>query len=223
MTYWLSLLPSVLDGLKTSLLVYVFTLLISLPLGLLTAYIYQLNNKYLRTLIDMFTWILRGTPLLLQLYFMFFALPSIFSFQIREYRLLFGVLTFALNYTAYFVEIFKGGFASIDKGQWEVSKMLLMTPYATLKAIILPQVLSNTLHALGNECINLIKDTSLLAAVALPELLMSAKEALTRDARIDGLVIVTFVYLAFTFGVVSLLRLIMYRIHVKEAHHDIFG
>lgn len=220
MNYWLTLLPSILEGFKTSIYVYIGTLCFSIPLGLGGALVSRSKSKWLQRMINTFTWIIRGTPLLLQLYFVFFALPLLLPIQIRNVRLMFGLVTFVINYTAYFIEIFKGGFASVDTGQWEAAKMLDMSKTATLIYIVLPQVFRYTLHALGNECITLVKDTSLLAAVALPELLMSAKEALSRDSRIDALVIVAGVYLLFTLVVVGIIRLLGRKLKIQEVHHD---
>lgn len=202
MAYLSNLLPILLSGIQLTLIVYVATLSLSIPLGFLGALLTQSKIKGLTRIIDVFTWIIRGTPLLLQLYFVFYGLPILFQITIRDKRLLFAILTFTINYAAYFIEIFKGGFASIDPGQWDVSLMLELSRWTTLKSVIIPQVFANTIYVIGNEAITLVKDTALLATVALPDLLMVSKEALSRDARVDALVFSGVFYLLFTLIVV---------------------
>lgn len=219
MSYWLSLLPAIIRGFGLSLTVYIFTLLIALPLGLLLSYL-SLKSSLISRFMDGYSWVFRGTPLLLQLYFMFYALPLVLPIALRNHRLFFATLTFILNYTAYFSEIFKGGFKTIPLGQWDAAKMLDMSTWSTLKYIIVPQVFRSTIYSVSNECINLVKDTSLLAAVALPEMLMIAKEAVSRDLKIDGLVMVAIGYLLFTLLVTVCIHYISKKLQLKGGNHD---
>lgn len=218
--YIFNLLPSIFNGMKITLFIYFGTLILSIPLGFMGALCYQSKSKLLKKVIYYYTWIIRGTPLLLQLYFVFFALPLFLPINLRNNRVWFGLLTFTINYTAYFIEIFKGGFASIDQGQWDAARMLNMDGWHTNLYIILPQVFRNTVYSVSNEAISLVKDTSLLAAVALPEILMVAKEALSRDSRIDALVLVSIIYLLFTFIVIKTIQYFIKKFRLESKAHD---
>lgn len=203
MSYLLDLAPRLFQGFFTSVLVFSLTLIVSMPLGMVGALLYQSKLTFIKGLIKLYTWIIRGTPLLLQLYIMFYALPLAFPIQIRDMRLGYAIAVFIINYTAYFIEIYKGGLSQIPQGQWDASKLLGINTFNTLKHIIIPQVIRNTLFVNANEAITLVKDTSLLAAVAVPEVLMIAKESLSRDSRVDALVAAGLGYLMFTFIVVK--------------------
>lgn len=213
--YLISLYPRLIEGFGLSLTVYAFTLILSIPLGFVGAYLMTRNSKLMSKVFQIYTWLIRGTPLLLQLYFVFYALPLILPLNIRDNRIIFGILTFTINYTAYFIEIFRGGIQSIPQGQWEAAKLLEMSKKNTVRFIIVPQVIRNSLFAVGNEAITLVKDTSLLAAVALPELLMIAKESLSRDSRIDALIAAAIGYLLFTYIVVTFLNIISTKLRVE--------
>lgn len=198
--YWLQILPTILEGFKVSLLVYILTMIFALPIGMIIGLIsdlYKPSQKF----ISIFTWIVRGTPLLLQLYITMYALPLIIP--IRMNRLVAGAVTFIINYAAYFAEIFRSGLAIIPVGQWQAAEVLGLKKSETIWYIILPQMYRNTLLPLINEAITLVKDTSLLAAIALGEMLRNAKEIVTNDFRIDALVIAGLIYLMFSLGVVQ--------------------
>lgn len=200
------LVPALLNGFKMSLIVFALTLVASIPLGILIAIVFRHGSKSIKFIITLYTSLIRGTPLLLQLYLVFYGLPLLIPMNIRDYRLAFAVITFIVNYTAYFVEIFRGALSQINPGQWEASKMLGMNLKATYLDIIIPQMIRKSIFTLSNEAITLIKDTSLMAAVAIPELLTLAKESLSRDSRVDALVIAAGLYLAFTFLVVMIIK-----------------
>jgi len=198
--YWLQILPTILEGFKVSLLVYVLTMIFALPIGMIIGLIsdlYKPSQKF----ISIFTWIVRGTPLLLQLYITMYAVPLLIP--IRMNRLVAGAVTFIINYAAYFAEIFRSGLAIIPVGQWQAAEVLGLKKSETIRYIILPQMYRNTLLPLINEAITLVKDTSLLAAIALGEMLRNAKEVVTNDFRIDALVIAGLIYLMFSLGVVQ--------------------
>jgi len=198
--YWLQILPTILEGFKVSLLVYILTMIFALPIGMIIGLIsdlYKPSQKF----ISIFTWIVRGTPLLLQLYITMYAVPLLIP--IRMNRLVAGAVTFIINYAAYFAEIFRSGLVIIPVGQWQAAEVLGLKKSETIWYIILPQMYRNTLLPLINEAITLVKDTSLLAAIALGEMLRNAKEIVTNDFRIDALVIAGIIYLMFSLGVVQ--------------------
>lgn len=199
MAYWLSILPALAEGFKLSLFVYAMTLVMALPMGMVLGLIADLF-KPSRPALTVFTWIIRGTPLLLQLYVTMYAIPLIIPMRMN--RLFAGTITFIVNYAAYFTEIFRSGLAIIPKGQWQAAQVLGLSKWETIWHIIMPQMFRNTLLPLINEAITLVKDTSLLAAIALGEMLRNAKEIVSRDLKVDALVLALLFYLAFSLVVV---------------------
>ena len=198
--YWIKILPPILEGFNISILVYILTMIFALPIGMIIGLIsdlYKPSHKIIR----IFTWIVRGTPLLLQLYITMYALPLILPFRMN--RLFAGTLTFVINYAAYFTEIFRSGLAIIPIGQWQAAEVLGLKKSETIWYVILPQMFRNTLLPLINEAITLVKDTSLLAAIAIGEMLRNAKEIVTNDFRVDALVIAGIIYLLFSLAVVQ--------------------
>ena len=164
MEYILRLLPALLSGLDTTLKVFFLTLILSIPLGVLVAVGRLSKIKPLVALVELYIWVMRGTPLLLQIIFVFFGLPIV---GITFDRFPAAILAFVLNYAAYFGEIFRGGIESIDKGQYDAAKVLGFTPAKTFTRIILPQMIKIVLPSVANEVITLIKDTSLVYVVGL--------------------------------------------------------
>lgn len=201
MTYWLEILPKIAEGFKLSVFVYAMTLVMALPLGLGLGLMADLV-KPSRPVLTVFTWAIRGTPLLLQLYVTMYAIPLLIPMKMN--RLFAGTITFIVNYAAYFAEIFRSGLAIIPQGQWQAGDVLGLSKADVIWHIILPQMFRNALLPLINEAITLVKDTSLLAAIALAEMLRNAKEIVAKDLRVDALVIAGLFYLAFSLAVVAL-------------------
>jgi len=201
MAYWLEILPPIAEGFKLSLFVYFVTLLVATPLGMAIGVLADLY-KPSRKIISVFTWIIRGTPLLLQLYVTMYAIPLLIP--MRMDRLFAGTLTFVINYAAYYAEIFRSGLAIIPTGQWQAGQVLGLKKSEVIWYIILPQMFRNTLLPLINEAITLVKDTSLLAAIALGEMLRNAKEIVAQDLKVDALVIAGLFYLAFSLLIVQI-------------------
>jgi len=195
MNYIYNLMYSMLEGLATTLEVFLLTLIISIVLGILVALGRLSSNKLLNQITQFYIWIMRGTPLLLQLIFVFFGLPII---GITLDRFTAAIITFSFNYGAYFGEIFRGGIESIDRGQYEASEILGLTPAKTFLRIILPQMIKRTLPPAANEVITLIKDTSLVYVIGIGELLRAGKIASNRDASLIPLVVVAVFYLILT-------------------------
>lgn len=210
--YYLNILPYILQGMKTTLIVFSLTIIFSLPLAILLASLTTINAKILNKLISTYTWIFRGTPLLLQLYFGMYGLPA---FGITLNRLNVAILIFTLNYGAYFTEIIRGSILSISEGQMEVSKTLGFTKFQTYFYIVIPQALKRSLQSISNEVITLLKDTALVAAVALNDLLRNAKEIVSRDYRIEAFIIVGLLYLLMSYIVVKISK----RVELKFAYY----
>lgn len=195
MSYFLSLFPQLASGIGVTLKLFFFTLIGSIPLGIILAFVLASNFKPLRYLIQLYVWLMRGTPLLLQLIFVFYGLPLV---GIVFDRFDAAIFAFILNYAAYFAEIFRGGIQSIPNGQYEAAQVLRLSPAQTIRAIIIPQVAKITLPSVGNEIISLVKDTSLIYILGLSDIMRIGKIAMERDATLLPLVGVAIIYLALT-------------------------
>ena len=150
------------------------TLLFSIPLGLLICFGSMSKFKPLRYLIKTFVWIIRGTPLMLQLFIVFYVPGLIFGIPMRN-RMLAALIAFVINYGCYFSEIFRGGIESIPKGQYEAGQVLGLTKSKIFFKIVLLQVVKRIVPPMSNEIITLVKDTSLARVIAVGEILMSAE------------------------------------------------
>ncbi|HEM3684515.1 TPA: amino acid ABC transporter permease [Streptococcus suis] len=192
MDYVLEVLPSLLNGAMVSLQVFFLVLLLSLPLGAILAFLMQIKFKPLQWLLHFYVLIMRGTPLLLQLIFVYYVLPSV---GITFDRMPAVILAFTLNYAAYFSEIFRGGIEAIPKGQYEAAKVLKFTPVQTIRYIILPQVVKIVLPSVFNEVMTLVKDTSLVYALGVSDLLLASRTAANRDASLAPMFIAGAIYL----------------------------
>ena len=184
------------DGSTITLGLFFITLAISLPGGLLAALGRISGIKPLEYFLEFYIWLMRGTPLMLQLLFFYFALPM---FDIRLSGMSSAMLAFSLNYTAYFTEIFRAGIQSIERGQYEAATTLGMTYVQTIKRIILPQMIKRVLPPVSNETINLIKDTSLIYILAMNDLLRVARTIVQREFDMTPFVIADAFYLIMTF------------------------
>lgn len=200
MAYVLEILPSLLQGANVTLQVFSIVLILSIPLGILVAFIMQVESKPLHWLLSIYIWIMRGTPLLLQLIFVYYILPSI---GIRIDRMPAAIIAFTLNYAAYFVEIFRGGIDSIPRGQYEAAKVLKFSPVQTIQYIILPQVTKIVLPSVFNEIMALVKDTSLVYALGVTDLILVSRTAANRDASLAPMFVAGAIYLIMI-GVVTL-------------------
>lgn len=203
MQYINSLLPTLILGLRTTAIIFLVTLLFSVPLGLAVALARMSKIKGVKEVIGGYILVMRGTPLLLQLVFVFFGLPYV---GITLDRSSAAFITFILNYAAYFAEIFRGGIESIDIGQYEGAAVLGLSKRMTFTRIILPQVVKRVLPSASNEIISLVKDTSLVYVLGLGELLRAGKIASNRDASLVPLIVVGVMYLLFIFFVSQGLR-----------------
>lgn len=155
--YLASVFSYILQGTGVTLLVFTLTFLFSLPLGLLGAILKKSKIKPLVTILDFYTWLIRGTPLLLQLFFVVYGLPILFGSRFLFDELTGAIVTFIINYTAYFIEIFRGGMNSIHRSQYEASQVLSLNPLQSFFYVIFPQTIKKTLPSIINETITLIK------------------------------------------------------------------
>lgn len=185
-----------LDGSEITLEIFFLTLLAALPLGMLAALGHLSSLRLLSRLVELYIWIMRGTPLMLQLLFVYFALPMV---GIRLPDIAAALLAFILNYAAYFAEIFRAGIQSVPKGQYEAARTLGMSYPQTMRRIILPQVFRMVLPPVSNETINLVKDTSLVYILAMNDLLRVARTIVQREFDMTPFVIAAAFYLSMTF------------------------
>lgn len=210
MTMITELLPALLEGLKTTLFLFSIILIVTIPLGFLVAIVRVYAPKGISLIVQFYIYIMRGTPLLLQLMVVFFGLPHI---GITLDRFPAAVIAFALNYTAYYAEIFRGGILAVPKGQFEALQVLGIGKIRGYRRIIIPQVTRIVLPSVGNEVISLVKDTSLVYILGLGELLRAGQIASNTYASLIPFVAVGIIYLLIT-GLVTLgLTTIEKRIH----------
>ena len=184
-------------GLNVTLGLFGFTILLSIPLGLLVSLGAMSSFKPLSWLVKGYIWILRGTPLLLQLMFVYFGLPMLFQINIDNFTA--AVIAFVLNYAAYFAEIFRAGIQSIDKGQFEAAKALGLSGVQTMWKIIIPQTVSRILPPVGNEAITLVKDTSLVSIIALSDIMRQTYNIVMRETNVAAFIVPAVFYLIMTF------------------------
>jgi polar amino acid transport system permease protein len=190
----IAFIPQVLEGLKVTIEIFIITLILSIPLGGIIALGRISKVKIVNSITGVYVLILRGTPLLLQILFIFFGLPLI---NISIPRFPAAILAMVLNYGAYFGEIFRAGILSIDKGQFEGAEVLGLSKKDTFFRIIMPQALKRIFPPVANEIITLVKDTALVYVVGLDELLKVAKIASNRLSSIMPFVVIGVVYLLF--------------------------
>ena len=164
------------SGMMTTIQIFLLTLIFSLPLGLLVAFGRMSKNAVIRTITKIYISIMRGTPLMLQLLVVYFGPYYIFGVNISSsYRAYAVVIAFAINYAAYFAEIYRGGIESMPVGQYEAAKVLGYGKTQTFVKIILPQVIKRILPSVTNEVITLVKDTSLAFSIAYAEMFSQAR------------------------------------------------
>lgn len=201
-----------LEGLKITLSVFFITLIISIPLGIMIAFLRLSKNKIISQIANIYILIMRGTPLLLQLVFVFFGLPLMGIIFDRFDSV---IIAFSLNYAAYFAEIFRGGIQSIDKGQYEGAFVLGFSKVEMYRKIIFPQVIKRVLPAMSNEVITLIKDTAIVYTIGLNDILRLAQIAQNQQASIVPLIEAGAVYLV----LIGILTIVFKKIENKYAYY----
>ena len=198
MDYVLNILGPLAEGSLVTLRLFFITLALAVPFGLALALARVSRFRTLSALVNGYIWLMRGTPLMLQLLFIYFALPFVPVVGIRLPDFPAAVVAFALNYAAYFAEIFRAGIQSIDRGQYEGAKALGFSYAQTMRRIVLPQVVRRILPPMSNETITLVKDTSLIYVLALNDLLRAARGIVQRDFTITPFVVAAAFYLLMT-------------------------
>ena len=198
MEYVISLLGPMWSGAQVTLKLFVITMALSIPLGLVLALVRISRLRSLSAAVGAYIWLMRGTPLMLQLLFIYFALPFVPVIGVRLPDFPSAVVASAPNYAAYFAEIFRAGIPSIDRGQYEGAKVLGLTYGQTMRRIILPQMWTRILPPVSNETITLVKDTSLIYVLALNDLLRVARGMVQRDFTFTPFIVAGCFYLGMT-------------------------
>ncbi|WP_371687822.1 amino acid ABC transporter permease [Snodgrassella alvi] len=195
MNYVFNMLPELWTGAKITLSLFAITLLLSIPLGLVLALLRLSGVKVLDYLVIFYIWVMRGTPLMLQIFFIYFALPAI-NILLPAYTT--AIVAFVLNYAAYFAEIFRAGIQGVGKGQYEAAKTLGMSYGQTMRRIVLPQMWKKILPPLSNETITLVKDTSLVYVLALQDVMRVTYQLVQREFNLMPFFVAAAFYLIMT-------------------------
>ena len=198
MGYVFDILPALLQGTGVTLQVFAITLVLSMPLGLALALLRISRFRALSGLVNGYIWLMRGTPLMLQMLFIYFALPFVPVIDIRLPDFPAAIAAFVLNYAAYFAEIFRAGIQSIGRGQYDGARVLGFTYAQTMRRIVLPQVIKRILPPISNETITLVKDTSLIYVLAMNDLLRAARGIVQRDFSTTPFIVAAAFYLFMT-------------------------
>jgi polar amino acid transport system permease protein len=198
LNYWFETTRYLLDGAWYSLQLFSITLLIATPLSLVLAGVYRFV-RISRPVINFYTWVFRGTPLMLQLFFFMFGLPAL-GIAVDRYWV--AMLGFAINYTAYFIEIIRAGLEALPIDQEESAFIMGASVPYTFQKILMPQALRSQLPVFANEWITLIKDTALVTVIAIPDLLRKVREVVSRDFTISPFFIAAIFYLLFSYFII---------------------
>lgn len=186
------------EGMLVTFAIFALTLIFSLPLGLVISFGRMSKNKIIKFIIKVYISIMRGTPLMLQLFVVYYGPYFIFGLRItNEYRFWAAIIGFVLNYAAYFAEIFRAGIESMPVGQYEAAQVLGYSRGATFMRIILPQVIKRIIPPVTNEVITLVKDTSLAFVISVSEMFSTAKAIAAAQASVTALVVAGVFYYVF--------------------------
>ena len=209
-------MQQLVGGMGASLLIFVLTLLFSMPLGLAVAFGRMSKFKPLQAIVKVFIAILRGTPLMLQLLVVFFGPYYVFGWTLpRSYRFIAVIIGFAINYAAYFAEIYRSGIESIPKGQYEAASVLGYNKSQTFFKIIFPQMVKRVLPPVTNEVITLVKDTSLAFVLTYEEMFTVAKQIAAAQTTIMPLFVAGVFYFVFN----AVVAFAMERIEKKLSYY----
>lgn len=171
---FLEVTKQLLTGFGETLTIFSLTLILSIPLGLVVAFASMTRFWPVRSLTRAFVWIIRGTPLMLQIIIVFFVPGLLFDVPMKN-RMLATIIAFTINYAVYFSEIYRGGIESISRGQYEAGYVLGMTRPQVFFRVVLPQVIKRIMAPISNEVITLVKDTALARIISVAEIIMVAE------------------------------------------------
>lgn len=217
MQYFISVVQEIGAGISSSLLLFVLTLIFSMPLGLLVCFGRMSKIKPLSMVFNFVISVLRGTPPMLQLVVVFFGPYYVFGMNVSNtWRFWAAIVGFSINYAAYFAEIYRSGIQAIPRGQYEAAEVLGYTKTQTFCKIIFPQMVKHVLPPVTNEIITLTKDTSLAFVLAYAEMFTLAKQVAASDASIAPLFVAGLFYYVFNYVV----AFVMERLERKLAYYQ---
>ena len=212
---FMKLVLSMTGGFYNTLIIFFFTLLFSLPLGLAVALLRMSRRKIVSVPTSLYILVMRGTPLMLQIFAIYFAIPTLTGVNLD--RMNATILAFSINYAAYFAEIYRSGIQSIPRGQYEAAEVLGYTKVQTFMKIVLPQVIKRILPAMGNEVITLVKDTSLAFVLGIMEMFSAAKALAASEVSMVPYAIAALIYWVFCL----LIEFILNRVEKRlDYYHD---
>lgn len=191
-----------LTGCRLTIELFMVTIIFSIPLGLILTFLYTGKNRVVNKIVGIYILIIRGTPLLLQIFFVYFGLPFIpklGQYLVISDRFTAGAIAFILNYGAYFAEIFRGGILSVDKGQYEAAKVLGISEMQTKFKIVMPQMFRISLPSVANETIILLKDTALITTLGLSDLLKVTNNIVNRTTNVSAYAVAAAFYLILSY------------------------
>lgn len=191
-----NMLPILLKGSIVTIQLTVISVVLGSIIGIIVATLKLSKNKVIVSVVSFYTWLFRGTPMLIQLCFFYYALPFV---GLKMSPMSAAILGLSLNSGAYMAEIIRGGILSIDKGQFEACKALGFTYFQTMKRVVFPQTFRVIVPSVGNEFITMLKDTSLVSAIAMEELMRNAQLQMSATARpVEAFFIAACLYLIMT-------------------------
>ena len=193
----LTMIMKMAEGLGRTCAIFFLTLIFSLPLGMLVALLRMSKNKVVSGVTRFIISVLRGTPLMLQLLAVTYGPYYLFGFTVSRNKLIPVVIAFAINYAAYFAEIYRGGIESISKGQYEAAEVLGYSKFKTFVRIILPQVIKRIMPSVTNEVVTLVKDTSMAFTVSYQEMFTIGKQIANSQTSFMPFVVAGVFYFVF--------------------------
>ncbi len=194
------------SGMLKSMGIFLWTIVLSLPLGLFVSFGRMSKNNTLRNIVKVYISIMRGTPLMLQLMIVYYSPFLLFGMNIKSFRFPAIIIGFAINYAAYFAEIFRSGIESMPVGQYEAARILGYGKKQTFIKIILPQVIKRILPSVTNEVITLVKDTSLAFSLAYMEMFSIAKQIVAKESTFMPFIVAAIFYYIFNFVVATFME-----------------
>ena len=202
------MLEQLSSGMLKSMGIFFWTVALSLPLGLFVSFGRMSKNPVIKNIVKFYISVMRGTPLMLQLMVVYYGPYYLFGMNIKSFRFPAIIIGFAINYAAYFAEIFRSGIESMPVGQYEAGQMLGYSKSQTFIKIIFPQVIKRILPSITNEVITLVKDTSLAFSLAYMEMFTIAKQIVARESVFTPFIVAGIFYYAFNYIVAAFMEFI---------------
>lgn len=215
--WFMNIVTELSDGMIKSLLLFVFTILFSMPLGLLVCFARRSRFKVIELIAKFYISVMRGTPLMLQLIVVYFGPYYVFGMNISSnYRTYAAIIAFSINYAAYFAEIYRAGIEAVPKGHYEAAKVLGYSRQQTFGKIVFPQMVKHIMPPVTNEVITLVKDTSLAYAIAYLEMFSTAKQLAAAETNVLPMFVAGLFYYIFNL----LVSFVMGKIEKRLSYYD---